>query len=140
MKKDNFLLSYSVVDRNPLEMRSPNNPKLQWKLSVVILHYTASDWLKIEQTSCCWLKRSSFQFVPKVKTAKVAKSSESEDSSASINDLQNDLTSYLGTSLIDALEKATMDDLRTLADILGVTYQVCQLWPIHFIDENSLIV
>ena len=75
-----------------------------------------------------------------MKTAKVAKSSESEDSSASINDLQNDLTRYLGTSLIDALENATMDDLRTLADILGVTYQVCQLWPIHFIDENSLIV
>ena len=75
-----------------------------------------------------------------MKTAKIAKSSESEDSSASINDLQNDLTSYLGTSLIDALENATMDDLRTLADILGVTYQVCQLLPIHFIDENSLIV
>ena len=58
----------------------------------------------------------------------ISTSYKSEDSNmkdAISND--SEIESFLGSNLSEMLSQATMEDLRTLADILGVTYQVSSL-------------
>jgi hypothetical protein len=52
-------------------------------------------------------------------------SSATEDSNTKDGFLnESELEAFLGSNLSEMLAQATMEDLRTLADILGVTYQV----------------
>ena len=50
------------------------------------------------------------------------KSEDSKMKDAVSND--SEIETFLGSNLSEMLAQATMEDLRTLADILGVTYQV----------------
>jgi hypothetical protein len=84
------------------------------------VHYTDCRY-----AGCCGALYSYplFQFVPKPKSENFEVVIENEDSGKTA-DFEVNLNDCLGNNLIQLLEQATMEDLRMLADILGVTYQV----------------